>query len=65
MSVGCWGGLTMIAQDLYPITTPLGREGIDIALALQAPPTPGRYWILMAISAEPAGGPRSSTAMAS
>jgi hypothetical protein len=55
----------VIAQDLYPITTPLGREGIDIALALQAPPTPGRYWILMAISAEPAGGPRSSTAMAS
>ena len=51
-----WGDAARVAQDLYPVATPVRREVIDVPIAQQAPATPGRYWILMAISAEPAGG---------
>ena len=39
-----------------PVGTPVRHEVIDVRLSLQAPATPGRYWILMAIAAEPSGG---------
>lgn len=51
-----WGDAALVGQDLYPVATPVRREVIDIPIAKRAPPTPGRYWILMAIAAEPSGG---------
>jgi DNA-binding SARP family transcriptional activator len=51
-----WGDAARVGQDLYPVATPVRREVIDVPITQQAPATPGRYWILMAISAEPAGG---------
>ena len=51
-----WGDAARVARDLYPVATPVRREVIDIPIAQQAPTTPGRYWIVLAISAEPAGG---------
>lgn len=51
-----WGDAARMGQDLYPAATPVRREVIDIPIAQQAPTTAGRYWILMAIAAEPSGG---------
>jgi hypothetical protein len=51
-----WGDAARVGQDLFPVPTPVRREVVDVPIAYEAPPTPGRYWILMAISAEPAGG---------
>jgi DNA-binding SARP family transcriptional activator len=51
-----WGDAARVGQDLFPVPTPVRREVVDVPIAYQAPPRRGRYWILMAIAAEPAGG---------
>jgi DNA-binding SARP family transcriptional activator len=51
-----WGTPESAGRELLPITTPVSWEVIDVPVTLQAPATPGHYWLLFAVAAEQSGG---------
>jgi DNA-binding SARP family transcriptional activator len=51
-----WGDPTTIGRDVIPVATPVRDNVIDVPIEYVAPDTPGHYWILMIITAEPSGG---------
>ena len=51
-----WGEPSRVGYEYLPVGTPVRRDVIDVPISMRAPPTPGRYWILMVVAAEPSGG---------
>lgn len=51
-----WGAPESVGRELLPMTTPVNLEVVDIPVTVQAPTTPGRYWLLFSVAAEPSGG---------
>lgn len=50
-----WGDHKTSGRDLYPLTTPVRREIVDIPVTLLAPKEIGHYWIIFLLAAEPNG----------
>ncbi len=50
-----WGDPKAIGRELLPMLTPVNLDVIDLPVDVPAPTTPGRYWLLFLMNAEPAG----------
>jgi DNA-binding SARP family transcriptional activator len=55
-STPTWGDPRTEGQDELPIATPVRDNAYDVAVQHRAPSIAGRYWLLFAVKAEPAGG---------
>jgi hypothetical protein len=51
-----WGRARDLGRELQPIATPVRRDVVDVPIDVVAPATPGHYWILVVMDAEPSGG---------
>jgi hypothetical protein len=51
-----WGRPKDVGRDLSPVMTPVRRDVMDVPIDVLAPATPGHYWILVLMDAEPSGG---------
>ncbi|AMW03852.1 AAA family ATPase [Gemmatimonas phototrophica] len=51
-----WGDPQQQGREVLPVLTPTLAEIIDVPVQFVAPSTPGRYWILVTVSAQPSGG---------
>jgi len=51
-----WGDPKTAGRDVTPVTTPIQDNVIDVPIDYVAPNRPGRYWILLVLSAEDSGG---------
>ena len=51
-----WGDPKTEGHEISPLTTPVERELLKVQLDTRAPATPGHYWIMYVMAAEPSGG---------
>ncbi len=51
-----WGDPQQVGRELTPLVTPVRWDVVDLPVSYMAPTTPGRYWLLFAMTAEPSGG---------
>lgn len=50
-----WGNPKERGRELTPLITPVQREIVDVQVSERAPATPGHYWLVYVMDAEPSG----------